>query len=244
MGRFVPQVAALAVAVPAGALFAWLHAPIPWMLGPLVATAACRIAGLRIEAPQGAREIGQWVIGTALGLYFTPAVIAHVREAWLLIAAGAAFALGVGYLSGALLARMAGLDLTTGVFAAVPGGAPEMARLAEKFGGRVDRVAAAQSMRILIVVASVPVLFTLAGAHGTDVFAMGTTTFAGGGFALLMAATLAGAFVADRLDVPNAFALGSLAVSIVLAALEAGLSSMPTLVSNAGQLLLGCALGG
>lgn len=234
---------ALAIGAVAGALCAWLHTPIPWIVGPLFAVAAARIGGLPAEAPPGARETGQWIIGTAIGLYFTPAVLAEVRDAWWLLAAGAAFALGVGYLSGAALARLANLDLTTGIFASVPGGAPEMARLAELYGGRADRVAAAQSLRILLVVGSVPALFTLSGAHGSDAYTMAATAFDAGGFAALMAATLAGGFAAGRLRVPNAFVLGALAVAIVLTGLEVNLSAMPSLASNAGQLLLGCALG-
>jgi membrane AbrB-like protein len=72
---------------------------------------------------------------------------------------------------------------------------------------------------------------------------MATTAFDAQGFAILMAATLAGGCVAQAMRVPNAFVLGPLAVAIPLTALVAPLSSMPTVVSNAAQLLLGCALG-
>lgn len=236
--------ATLLVALAAGALCAALRTPIPWMLGPLLATAALRIGGADLPVPPGAREAGQWIIGTALGLYFTPAVIDQVRGAWALLVAGAVFALAVGYLSGALLARIARIDLTTAVFASVPGGAAEMARLGERYGARADRVAAAQSLRIVIVVALVPALFALSGAHGSDVYAMGTTRFHAVGFAVLMVATLAGGLVVARTPIPNPYVLGPLAVALVLTASEIGLSSVPTVVSNAGQLLLGCALGG
>ena len=40
----------------------------------------------------------------------------------------------------------------------------------------------------------------------------------------------------------NAFVLGSLAIGIPLTAAEVEFSSLPTIVSNAGQCLLGCAL--
>lgn len=242
-GRLPRYAGTLAVALAAGALCAWLRTPIPWMLGPLVAIAVARVAGLDLVVPPRTRETGQWIIGTALGLYFTPVVIAQIAEAWWLLAAGAVFAILVGYASGALLARLAGLDLTTAIFASVPGGAPEMARLGERFGARVDRVAAAQSLRILLVVAIVPALFTLSGTHGSDAYAMGATTFVPAGFAVLMAATLAGAVLLARLDLANPFVLGPLAVGIALTAGEIHLSSLPPLVSNAGQLLLGCALG-
>lgn len=213
------------------------------MLGPLLATAACRVGGLDVEAPPGARETGQWIIGTALGLYFTPAVLAEVRDAWWLLASGAACSIAVGYASAALLARLGGVDLTTSVFACAPGGAPEMVRLGELFGARADRVAAAQSLRLLIVVAVVPAAFTLVGAHGSDAYAMGATRFDPRGFAQLMLATLAGGLVAWRFRVPNPFVLGALTVAIALTGAEAHLSSLPSVVSNAGQLLLGCALG-
>jgi hypothetical protein len=118
-----------------------------------------------------------------------------------------------------------------------------MATLGERFGGRVDRIAAAQSLRILIVVAIVPGAITALDIHGSEPYVQGATAFVAGGFALLMAATLAGSAVFQWLRMPNAFVLGSLAVAIPLTALEVDLSSMPPIVSNAGQCLLGCALG-
>lgn len=235
--------ATLAVGALAGYACAMLRTPIPWMLGPLFSIAFLRVAGARIEAPPPARYAGQWIIGTSLGLYFTSAVMREVAGLWYLLAAGAAFAIVLGYVSGIALARLAGLDRTTGIFASVPGGAAEMATLGERFGGRVDRIAAAQSLRILIVVAVVPGAITALGIHGADPYVPGATAFDVGGFAVLMGATLAGSLVFQAFAVPNAFVLGSLALAIPLTALDVYLSSMPQVVSNAGQLLLGCALG-
>jgi membrane AbrB-like protein len=231
------------VALAAGALCAWLRTPIPWMLGPLFAIAALRIAGVDVRAPPGARYMGQWVIGTVLGLYFTPSVLRHLGSVWYLPVAGAACAIAIGYASAAVLARIARLDRTTSLFASVPGGAAEMATLGERFGARVDRVAAAHSLRLLLVVAIVPAAFTLAGVRSADAYLPGPEHFDAVGFALLMGATLAGAFVARRFDVPNAFVLGALFIALPLTAFGIELSSVPDVVSNAAQLLLGCALG-
>jgi hypothetical protein len=243
MQAFRRTAAGLALGLAAGTLCAWIGTPIPWMLGPLFALAVARVAGADVRAPAAARPVGQWIIGTALGLYFTPATLASVASVWYLPVLGAAFAIAVGYGAGALLARLAGIDFTTGVFASVPGGAADMATLGERHGARVDRVAAAHSLRMLLVVAIVPAAFTLAGVHGRDAFEPARATFDGGGFALLAAATLAGALVARRVDVPNAFILGSLAVAAALTAAGLRLSAVPPMLSNAGQLLLGCALG-
>jgi membrane AbrB-like protein len=237
------QLGGLAVAVAAGYVFSALRTPLPWMLGPLSTIAALRVAGAPVLAPRGARQVGQWVIGTALGLYFTPYVVREVASWWPLLAAGALFAIAVGYGAGIALATLAGVDRTTAVFASVPGGAAEMSVLGERFGARVDRVAAAQSLRIAIVVIVVPAVYALAGVHGADPYVPGTTTFSASGFPALMLATAAGGAIATWIGLPNAFVLGSLAVAIPLTAAEINLSAMPTVATNAAQCLLGCALG-
>ena len=118
-----------------------------------------------------------------------------------------------------------------------------MAVLGERFGARVDRVAAAQSLRILIVVALLPAIYTVLGVHGADPYVQGAKTFVPMGFVVLMLATGVGAMIFHRFRVPNAFILGPLAVAIPLTAMEIDLSAMPQIGSNLGQCLLGCALG-
>jgi uncharacterized protein len=235
--------AALAIGATAGFVCSLLHTPIPWMLGPLFSLAFLRVAGVDIGVPTPVRYGGQWLIGTALGLYFTPQVVREVAGLWYLLLAGAVFAVAVGYVSALALTRMTGLDRTTALFASVPGGAAEMAVLGERFGARVDRVAAAQSLRMLIVVAVIPAAYTLLGVHGADPYMQGAKAFEPIGFLILLAATCIGGIVFQRFRVPNAFVLGSLAVAIPLTALEIDLSSMPQVASNLGQCLLGCALG-
>jgi uncharacterized protein len=239
----LPALSGLVLGAAAGWVCSRIGTPIPWMLGPLLAVALLRVAGANVSAMPGGRQIGQWIIGTALGLYFTPAVVREVAGWWPLLAVGAIFAIGLGYVAGVALAHIAAIDRTTGIFASVPGGAAEMAVLGERFGARVDRVASAQSLRLVIVVATVPAAYALLGVHGADPYVPGTTTFSTGGFALLMAATGLGGLLAKALRLPNAFVLGSLAVAIPLTAMEINLSATPTIASNAGQCLLGCALG-
>ena len=238
-----PWLKGLAVAVAAGYACRLAGTPIPWMLGPLFALALLRVGGARVDAPPGARYAGQWIIGTSLALYFTPAVVRQVAGLWPLLVAGAAFAVALGYVAGLVLARLAGIDRSTGIFASVPGGAAEMATLGERHGARTDQVAAAHSLRILLVVAIVPFAFQALDVHGADAYAPATTLFDPRGFALLMAATLAGCAALQWFGAPNAFVLGSLAVAIPLTAAGVELSSLPAPVSNAGQCLLGCALG-
>ncbi len=60
----------------AGALVAqWLNSPLPWLIGPLVFTAVASMSGVKARSHNLFRNMGQWVIGTTLGLYFSPQMV-------------------------------------------------------------------------------------------------------------------------------------------------------------------------
>jgi membrane AbrB-like protein len=234
---------ALLLCAAAGAAFAALRLPLPWMIGPLLAMAACNFAGAELRAPRGGRALGQILIGTALGLYFTPVVGQQVIAHWpvLLLSAGVAVLLGV--LGGWVLSRLSGVDATTAFFASVPGGATEMTILGERYRARPDRVALAQSLRILVVVIVVPFALTYSGAHGSDSFAPPAVPLRWQGLATLLAIATAAALLLDRLRMPNAFMFGPLALTIGVTVAQVELSSLPAGVTNSAQVLIGCALG-
>lgn len=234
---------ALFVSALAGAGFAALRAPLPWMIGPLLAMAASNFAGAGLRAPKGGRSAGQIVIGTALGLYFTPVVARQVASFWPLLLLAGLFAILLGVLSGWVLSRLARTDATTAFFASIPGGAAEMTILGERYGARPDRVALAQSLRILVVVIVIPFALTYSGAHGDDIYQPISVPVNYGHLVLLLSGGLAVALLLDRYKVPNAFMFGPLALMIVLTANEVQLSSMPSALSNAAQVMIGCALG-
>jgi len=234
---------ALVLCAAVGGAFAWLRMPLPWMIGPLLAMAACNFAGAELRSPPAARALGQIVIGTALGLYFTPMVGREVGEHWWVLMAAALIAILLGVLGGWVLSRASGVDAKTAFFASVPGGAVEMAILGERFHARVDRIALAQSLRVLIVVIAVPFAMTYSGAHGADTYAQVAVPLRWQGLATLLAVGSLAALLLNRLRMPNAFFFGPLATTIALTMNGVELSSLPTSLTSPAQMLLGCALG-
>lgn len=232
----------LLLAVTAGSLCAWAHAPLPWMIGPLFALAGARLAGVPVVALPGARYVGQWIIGSALGLYFTSTVVRQVAlfAPWMVLAG--VYALGTGVACGWVLAWLARVDRGTAFFASVPGGATEMSILADRFGARTDLVAVAQSLRIVLVVSVIPFVYTWIGVHGADPYVQGAREFSWLGLAMLMALTALGGAALHRFRFPNGWVVGALCVSLPLTALEINFSTLPVWLSNVGQLLIGCAL--
>jgi membrane AbrB-like protein len=233
----------LALCFAAGAVFSLLRLPLPWMLGPLCAMATCNFAGAELRSFRGARETGQVIIGTALGMYFTPAVGREVLSYWGLLLVAGVFAIVLGILGGAILSLLAGVDRGTAFFASVPGGANEMTLLGERYGARPDRIALAQSLRILIVVIAVPFTLTYSGAHGVDVYQPADVQLHLQRLALLLALAAGAGWIVSRSRLPNAFMFGPLALTIALTVSDLHFSSMPSLLSNTAQVVIGCTLG-
>lgn len=241
-----PELTALLLCTAAGAFCAWAHTPIPWMIGPLFAMAIAKWRGVTVNAPPGFRGGGQLVIGTALGLYFTPEMLRLVARFLPWMVASGLFAIVIAFLCARVLTRLATplkLDTTTAFFACVPGGASEMANLAARHDGRQDLVAVAQSLRILIIVATIPFIYSYSGIHGADAYAPGAKVVDMAGLVRLLALTLASAWVANRVGVPNGFVLGPLFATIVLTGSGELWSAMPAWLINFGQLMIGCSLG-
>lgn len=234
----------LAAALAAALAFRAAHSPLPWIIGPLAVTALLAARGLPVAEWPPLRNAGQWAIGCVLGLYFTPEVARLLPALWWAIALGVAWALLLGVGFAAWLRRLVpATDPPTAFFAAAIGGASEMAVLAERQGARVDLVAASHSLRVLIVVVTVPFAFQAAGLHGLDPAPLAAHGFHLGGFLGLAALTAAGAAVLKWVGVPNPFVLGALAVSLVLTASGVELSALPPGLAQAGQLAIGVSLG-
>lgn len=232
-----------ALALAGAALAVWLHLPLPWFIGPLIAIAGGNVAGAHLPSLPHARDAGQWIIGTVLGLYFTPAVVRELARLapWIVLTLAVMILLGLA--AAWLLRRTTGVSGTTAFFAMAIGGTSEMAAQAERNGGRVDRVVAAHSLRVLLVALVVPFALQWSGAAGSDVYLPTATAFDPVGFAVLAAVTGGGAIVLNRVRVPNAWMIGPLLVAGLLAAGGQAFTSMPAWLVNAGQLLIGVALG-
>jgi len=220
-----------------------LRLPLPWMIGPLLTTAACGMAGLRLASSVALRNVGLWMIGVALGLYFTPAVMALLLPLAPALLVGIAWAFLIAYAFYRLLLRVNGGDRATAFFAAAIGGASEMALLAERHGGQVDRVAAAHSLRVLLVVVLIPFGYQAAGIHGIDPVLPAMQEVRPLGLLLLLAASAGGIALLALLRAPNPWVLGALASTMAITAAGVELSALPKAASNAGQLFIGIALG-
>src|SRR3546814_14518791 len=69
-----------AVAAVAGYLFSLLDLPLPWMIGPLIATALIGLVVKPIDIPTRTRPIGQVMISAHVGLAFNAAALTAILD--------------------------------------------------------------------------------------------------------------------------------------------------------------------
>jgi membrane AbrB-like protein len=232
----------LASGVAAGALARAAHLPLPWLIGPLLAMAALRIAGAPAEPVPGGRQAGQVIVGVAVGLYFTADVLGQMvgHAGAMLASCFATLLLAAG--SALLLARLGRVDLKTAYFCAMPAGAAEMAVLGDRYGARPAPIALAQSLRIAAIVLTVPPAVSAFGGGGLA-YAPALSAVLWPQLLLMLAAGAGVSWLFAQLRVNNAWLLGSLATGIAIAALALPLSAVPGWLVSAAQVLLGVALG-
>ncbi|MNZ24782.1 putative ammonia monooxygenase [compost metagenome] len=213
--------------------------PLPWMIGSLLGVALARCAGLATTPLPGGRQAGQWLVASAVGLHVSrDAALALCSHLPLLLAgAGATLLLT---LIGIVLLRRGGIDPATAFFASLPGGASEMVNLARRHQAQPAQVAAAHSLRLLLVLLLVPALF---GWGLPRLPALPETPPDWSALALLLPAGLLAALLWRRIGQANPWMLGPLLLcAIASASLDLQLA-LPGGLALLGQWLLGCALG-
>lgn len=142
-----PVLTALLLSLCGGQLFKLLHMPLPWMLGPMVP-----MVGLADQRRQSRRNLRR-PPGRSTGNRLRPRPLFHRRRH------ASPAQLRRLHRRGSLrrhhhrrkrsssrpLKRLSGISGVTAFFASVPGGASEMAVLAERAGARFDQVALAHA---------------------------------------------------------------------------------------------------
>lgn len=247
MSKLTRTVGGLALGTLGGGLFYGLSLPLPWMLGALCLTMVAAVAGLPVEGPNRLRPAIVAVIGVLLGARFTPDVVqgagqTAVTLAILLVYLAAVAALVVPFYR--IIGRQ---DWTTAYFAGMPGGLSEMVELGEARGADVPAIVLAHSLRIVLTIGLMVLLFRVVldhdlGASGAG--ASGASQLPGPvDAALLTACAIVGALGGRKLRLPAPTFLGPLILSaaIHLAGITEGVP--PSHLVNAAQVALGTILG-
>lgn len=233
-----------------GAVAYFIGLPMAFMVGSLLAVGVT--VSLRspvpkaFEFPKIVRTSFVALIGAMIGGAFSPVFLSLIGSLWISLLVVAVFTLlahAVGY---GLYRKFGGYDSATAFFAASPGGLAESASMAEDVGADTSVVLTMHSLRIMLIVTGIPILFFLWN---------GAMVGSGAGVSLVqekpdwvdvvvLLSCAAGGLVLGRLlRLPTPQLLGPIVLCAGLS--MAGVVSVdtPNWLLNLAQLVVGTALG-
>ena len=232
-----------------GAIFLTLRMPLAWMLGSMFVVGAYALLA-RQHWPKPAvdmrlRALMIVVLGVMLGSAFTPDMLNRWTE-WLglmgLMLVYVPLATACCYW---IFRKLGGFDPATAYFAATPGGLQEMTMVGEAMGGNASQIILSHTVRVFIVVMTIPFYFRL--IEGMNVPPMPP----GGSFqnlapddaGLLVASGLIGWILARRLRMPAAQLVGPMLCSAVVHLAGFSVAKPPTEAVAVAQVVVGASLG-
>lgn len=218
--------------------------PLPWMIGPLVISAALYVSGaMTVKVPVNIRPFGQMTIAAQVGLAFKPAALAALiaLAPLMLGTALASAAVAIGVAIG--IARVTHTRLSQAFLATFPTSPVEAAIMAERHGCDPAPVILAQTTRIAAVVIIVPIaVYALDGWPArAAVVNGGAFDPVGNGFLAVLA--IAGALQFKYLRLSNPYFLGPLAFSSAATAAGFHPTAFPPEMLSLAQIVLGTWLG-
>jgi membrane AbrB-like protein len=218
-----------------GAAVGWsagfVRMPLPFVLGPLVATAALGLAGFPVVGVRRLRPGAQFVIGSAIGIQFTRAVVLTLVKLLPLIVGAALLSMAVCAAASVFLIVAAGLDRKTAFFATAPAGAAEMANIAARYGGEPEPIMVAQTMRVVLTVMAAPFLVIHFANDGQFHQVAQAAVMAWPGLCVLAVCAVVGGF------------MGPLMAGAVVGILGLLEGRVPDILVNISQVVIGCSLG-
>lgn len=243
-------------AIPAGLLADWAGFPAAWLIGPMLITLALVLAySTRPTMPRPLYAAAQAVIGAAVSASFDPLALAALTTYWLPVIGSVVLLLAMSLLSGFILARSTGLDLTTAVIGTIPGGASSMVAMSDELEAETPLVAFMQYTRVVLVAVSASLLarFVLGITDNGVATQVGSTVIDPIGQAApasiwleylrMIAVATIGAWLGVRLNLPAGVIVGPVLLGVILGAFGIEHGQWPPGILPAANALIGINVG-
>jgi membrane AbrB-like protein len=225
-----------------GFLFSLLGVPAPWIAGSMAATVALVLAGVRAEVPRPVRDGVFLVLGLQTGAAIDWSVFEGIAR-WPLSLAILAVTVVAITLSGMVFfRRVHRWDGPSAFYGSVPGALTLILALAEESGARMARVSVVQSIRLICLVAALPVLIAVL-APGSIVPAVGAPAGPPADLAFACMAGAAAGYLFEWLRVPAGLLLGAALANAGLHLSGLAEGALPPLVLDPAYVLLGVLIG-
>lgn len=220
-----------------------LNLPLGWLVGAMVTTIPCAMAGARMPTHWGLRSAMIGVIGLMVGASFTPAVVNRVGD-WVFSLAGVAVYCVIITAAGLFICRkLAGMDRPTAAFSAAPGGLSEILVLGPAYGADIRCLTLVHGMRLAVILMIVPMLIVWIASGGGQTTMDRSIDFSlsipAQDYLILGACLVLGIIGGRRIRLPGSHLTGPLILSAIVHYFGITHSSPPQLFVIFGQIVIG-----
>lgn len=234
-----------------GALAAWLHTPLPFMLGSLLTSGAIALFFNRhlpsdYKFPMQFRTLFMIIIGVMIGTRVTPEVIRALPNYLTSFALLTLFVVAAHGFNYAVFRRLGGYDRPTAFYSATPGGLMESIAMGEEAGADIAILTMQQFLRIIAVITLVPIGLSL--WYGAPVGSASGQTLARAGadlhaLPMVVITGLVGLYLGRAIHLPAAQLTGPLLAAAVVTVTGLADLPIPQWVINLCQIVVGASLG-
>jgi membrane AbrB-like protein len=235
----------LAFAAAGGLTLGLLGMPAGWLSGSIMAVAAAALAGRPMQIPSPLLRVLLVLIGISLGAVVTPATLNGMATYPLSIAALIVAMAIVSFTGSSYLRVVHGWDTITAHLAAAPGGLSQVMALAADLDADLRAIAIVQTLRVAIVAIGLPAALAAFGlvGHGTRSVGGPFDPAQLGELSLLIAASVGGALIANRIRFPGGLLFGAMLTSAALHGSGLVHAVMPWWVANTAMIAFGAVTG-
>ena len=234
---------------------------IGWMIGSLMMAGFLSFYGSKWKKESSSnkgihpywRHIGQGILGIQLGQSISLSIFDTFEDHFIIIFIILIFSIIFALLSGLVLWRYSKADMMTSLFGTTPGGISAMPTIAEEVGANTMIVSIVQTLRIFLVVGTIPLL---AGAiqpnpvqhtftHSGTSLNMWTFTWT----ILLVIGALSGAYTGKRTNLPAPWLVGGMLGTAVIQTVGSSVIGKdlaawwPHVLIILAQILIGTSIG-
>ena len=200
------------------AVFYFLHLPLPWLLGPIIACLIAALLGVPMKGMAFVNNAMRSILGVAVGATFTTALVISMASMWTTLLLVPVMVFLIGLIGVPYFQRLWGFDFATSYYSAMPGGLQDMLLFGEEAGGDVRALSLIHATRVLVIVVALP--FILKGYWGIDLTnppGVPAATLPVSQLLLMIVAGLAGWQIAKAVGLFGSSLLGPMILAGILA---------------------------
>lgn len=242
------MILAILIATIGSIVFIYLNFPLPWLLGSIFITSVLiRFENLPIKKPNHYFSTPvRVIVGVTIGSAFTPAILGQLDTYFYSLLFVIPFTILTAFFGILYYWKLQKFDLKTSYLSAMPGGVIEMVLLGEELKANVPKITLVQASRLFFIVLSLPFIIQYIfqiDISGNRLITEPISTLGLYDICMLIALGISGAIFGKKINMPAAYLIGPMIISMIAFASGIIESKPPDELLKFVQVVVGASIG-